>query len=211
MDLGLIIEEFILNYGLISIFIVVALEYANAPLPSEIVLPFAGILALEYNMNLGLIILVSVLGGLFGSLTNYYIGYKLGNPLIYKIKTKYPKTQKAVKESYRWMNKYEKSSVMYSRLVPLARTFISIIAGVTRMKISWFIIYSSIGITIWNTFLIIIGYIVGDNMDKITQILSTYSKGLIILILIGAISFYIYKNKKNNKDTVSYNRKYRKG
>lgn len=211
MDLGLIIEEFILNYGLISIFIVVALEYANAPLPSEIVLPFAGILALEYNMNLGLIILVSVLGGLFGSLTNYYIGYKLGNPLIYKIKTKYPKTQKAVKESYRWMNKYEKSSVMYSRLVPLARTFISIIAGVTRMKISWFIIYSSIGITIWNTFLIIIGYIVGDNMDKITQILSTYSKGLIILILIGAISFYIYKNKKNNKDTVSYDRKYKKG
>ena len=118
MEIGNIIEEFILNYGLISILIIVALEYANLPLPSEIVLPLAGILSSEYNMNVILVILVSILGGIVGSLTNYYIGYKFGNPLIYALKSKYPKTKRAIKESYRFMEKYENISVMLSRLVP---------------------------------------------------------------------------------------------
>ena len=122
MEIGVIIEEFILNYGLISIFIIVALEYANLPLPSEIVLPLAGILSSEYGMNIVLVILVSILGGVTGSLTNYYLGYRFGNPLIYFLKSKYPKTQRAIKESHRFMDKYEKISVMLSRLVPIART-----------------------------------------------------------------------------------------
>ena len=91
MEIGNIIEEFILNYGLISILIIVALEYANLPLPSEIVLPLAGILSNEYNMNVILVILVSILGGIVGSLTNYYIGYKFGNPLIYALNRNIPK------------------------------------------------------------------------------------------------------------------------
>ncbi len=144
MEFGIIIEEFILNYGLISIFIIVALEYANLPLPSEIVLPLAGILSSEYSMNIVLVILVSILGGVIGSLTNYYLGYRFGNPLIYFLKSKYPKTQRAIKESHRFMDKYEKISVMLSRLVPIARTFISIVAGVTRMSILDFTLYSTI-------------------------------------------------------------------
>ncbi len=198
MTLELLIENFILDYGLFSIFLIVALEYANLPLPSEIVLPFAGIIAFEYNMNLNLVIIVSILGGIVGSLTNYYLGYRLGNPLLYKLKTKYPKTRSAIKESNKWMDKYNKASVMLSRLVPLARTFISIVAGVNKMNIYTFTIYSTIGISIWNIFLILIGYLVGDNMDTISQILSTYSKGIIILMLIGFVVLIIINKKSNN-------------
>ena len=199
MELGIVIEEFILNYGIISIFIIVALEYANLPLPSEIVLPLAGILASEYNMNIVLVIFASIIGGIVGSLTNYYLGYFLGNPLIYKLKNKYPKTKRAIKESYRWMEKYEKISVMLSRLVPLARTFISIVAGVTRMGVWEFILYSSLGISIWNIMLIIIGFIIGDNMNQISYILGTYSKVIAILLVMSFIVYLIAKNIKTNK------------
>ena len=196
MELGIVIEEFILNYGLLSIFVIVALEYANLPLPSEIVLPLAGILASEYDMNIILIILVSIIGGIVGSLTNYYLGYFLGNPFIYKLKRKYPKTKRAIKESYRWMEKYENISVMLSRLVPLARTFISIVAGVTRMRVWEFVLYSSIGISVWNTILIFIGFIIGDNMEQISYILGTYSKVIAIFVVISSI-IYLMRKKKN--------------
>lgn len=204
MELGIIIEEFILNYGIISIFIIVALEYANLPLPSEIVLPLAGILASEYNMNIILVILASIIGGIVGSLTNYYLGYCFGNPLIYKLKRKYPKTKRAIKESYRWMEKYEKISVMLSRLVPIARTFISIVAGVTRMGVWDFILYSSVGISLWNTTLILIGFVIGDNMNQISYILGTYSKAIAILLAISFIIYLVLKKKhvnRNNKES----------
>lgn len=204
MELGIIIEEFILTYGIISIFIIVALEYANLPLPSEIVLPLAGILASEYNMNIILVILASIIGGIVGSLTNYYLGYCFGNPLIYKLKRKYPKTKRAIKESYRWMEKYENISVMMSRLVPIARTFISIVAGVTRMGVWEFILYSLVGISLWNTILILIGFVIGDNMNKISYILGTYSKVVTILLVISFILYLVAKKKnvnKNNKES----------
>ena len=198
MDIQVLIKEFILNYGLISIFIIVALEYANFPLPSEIVLPFVGIISHQYDISLALAILVSITGGIFGSLINYFIGYKYGNPLVFKLKEKFPKSKKAIKESYRWMDKYENMSVMYSRLIPLARTVISLVAGVTKMDIRKFIIFSTVGITIWNTVLIMLGYIVGDNMHKIESILGSYSKLIIVIILLTTVVFLVSKKKKNN-------------
>ena len=198
MDIQVLIKEFILNYGLISIFIIVALEYANFPLPSEIVLPFVGIISHQYDISLALAILVSITGGIFGSLINYFIGYRYGNPLVFKLKEKFPKSKKAIKESYRWMDKYENMSVMYSRLIPLARTVISLVAGVTKMDIRKFIIFSTVGITIWNTVLIMLGYIVGDNMHKIESILGSYSKLIIVIILLTTVVFLVSKKKKNN-------------
>lgn len=199
MELSTIIEHFIMEYGLISIFIIVMLEYANAPLPSEIVLPFAGVLSLKFGMNLASVIFISILGGILGSVINYYLGYKLGNPLIDFLKRKYPKTKKSIKSSYKWITKYDKVSVMISRLVPLARTFISIVAGVTKMNIGTFMLYSTIGIGIWNTILISMGYIVGNNMVLIGDILSKYSIfiGVLIVLILGYLIKVKIKEHKN--------------
>lgn len=199
MEISDIIEQFIINYGLISIFIVVALEYANAPLPSEIVLPMIGILALEFNMNLLVVILVSIAGGIFGSIINYYLGYKLGEPLLAFIKNKYPKTKKSIKSSYRWLIKYEKISVMLSRLVPIARTFISIVAGVTKMNVITFTIYSTIGISIWNIILITLGYILGENINIVSSILKNYSL-VIATLIVTAFTYIVVKKYKKYRE-----------
>lgn len=187
MEFKSLVEEFIINYGLISIFIVVALEYANLPLPSELVLPLVGIFAFEYNMNFPQVVITSILGGITGCIINYYLGYKLGKPLIEIIIGKFPKTEKSIISSYSWIKKYDKVSVMISRLLPVARTVISIVAGVIKMNILTFIIYSTIGIGIWNLTLISAGYLLGHKLHIITSILKQYS----LLVGILAVIFTI--------------------
>lgn len=193
MEIKSLIEQFILSYGMISIFLIVALEYANIPLPSEIVLPFVGIMCFEYDMNIIIVIIVTVLGGVFGSILNYYLGYKFGKPLLKKIRDKYPKTRKSINASYKWIYKYEKISVMLSRVVPLARTFISLIAGVAKINIWDFVFFSTIGIAVWNITLISLGYFIGDNLHLIGAILSNYSSLILFILILGFIYFLIKK------------------
>lgn len=198
MDLNTWIQNFIEQYGLISIFIIVMLEYANLPLPSEIVLPFVGFVVLKGNIGFLSAIMVSIVGGILGSITNYYIGYYFGTPLIKLIVKKYPKTEKSAKKSSEWLREYGKISVMITRVVPLARTFISIPAGISKMNLCIFIMYSAIGIGIWNFILISLGYFVGDNLSLIAKILKQYSVFVAItgIILVG---FYLYKMRKRYK------------
>lgn len=202
MEFRSLVEEFIINYGLISIFIVVALEYANLPLPSELVLPLVGIFAFKYNMNFTQVVTISILGGITGCIVNYYLGYKFGKPLIEIIIGKFPKTEKSVMASYSWIKKYDKISVMISRVVPVARTFISIVAGVIKMNIITFIIYSTIGIGIWNLALISAGYLLGHKIHIITTILKQYSLLVCIIAVIFTIVYIIKSRiKKTHKDT----------
>ena len=198
MNLEMILEEFIINYGLLSIFILVALEYANLPLPSEVILPLIGMVSFGYELNIIEVVIVSTLGGIFGSLINYYLGYYLGDPIVVYIKKKIPKTKKLIKASYHFLQKYDKISVLLSRLIPLARTFISIIAGVIRMNVGTFTIYSSLGILIWNSVLISAGYIVSDNIEIIGLMISRYSILIMIIGLIG-VAIYLYKWKMKSK------------
>lgn len=193
MNLRVMIEYFIINYGLISIFIIVALEYSNIPLPSEVILPMVGILATKYNMNFIFVLIISILGGLVGCLLNYYIGIKFGKPLLDKIIKKFPTTKKSINESYRFITKYDKASVLIARIVPVARTIISIVAGVGKMNIFSFIIFSSIGIGIWNLTLIYLGYIIGDNLNLIGILIKKYSVVNLIVILILLVAYFIKK------------------
>lgn len=194
MDIRLLIEEFMLNYGLVSIFIIVALEYANLPLPSEVVLPVVGIFAFEYNIDFIQVLIVSIIGGVVGSVINYYLGLKFGKPLMDTLSTKFPSTKKSIRASYSWIRKYDKISIMLSRLVPVARTFISLVAGVIKMNIVAFIIYSTIGISIWNAILIAAGYLLGDNLKMITSMLKQYSL-LVVVLGIILLAVYLFKNK----------------
>ena len=151
-----------------------------------------------YELNIIEVIIVSTLGGIFGSLINYYLGYYLGDPIVVYIKKKIPKTKKSIKASYHFLQKYDKISVLLSRLIPLARTFISIIAGVIRMNVGTFTIYSSLGILIWNSVLISAGYIVSDNIEIIGLMISRYSILIMIIGLIG-VAIYLYKWKMKSK------------
>lgn len=198
MDFNILAENLIEQYGLISIFLVVMLEYANFPLPSEIVLPFIGIMISRGNINFALALMVSVFGGIVGSITNYLIGLYFGKPLLKYMMKKYPKTQPSIRSSMWWMNKYGKISVMIARVVPVARTVISIPAGINKMNISIFILYSTIGISVWNIILISLGYVFGDNLSLIAYMVKNYSLIVGTLLVIVVLIFYRKKRKKIN-------------
>lgn len=181
------IRIFIMNYGVISVFLLVLLEYANFPLPSEVVLPLMGVVGALNGISFFEILIVSVVAGIIGSILNYFIGLYFGERTILYIERKFPKTKKSIRASYNWLEKYDNLAVLLSRLIPVARTFISIVAGVVKMKPAPFILYSSIGITIWNALLISLGYIFGDNTEMISALLQKYSIIIVLIILVVVI------------------------
>lgn len=199
MDFEILAKSLIEQYGLISIFLIVMLEYANFPLPSEVVLPFIGIMVSKGNIDFGLALTISIIGGIVGSTINYLLGLYFGKPILKYMMKKYPKTRYSIKSSMWWMNKYGKISVMLARVVPVARTIISIPAGINKMNINIFVLYSTIGISLWNTVLIFLGYILGDNLSNIAYLIKNYS--LIVGIVLASVIVIIYSKKRKKIDT----------
>ena len=199
MDFEILAKSLIEQYGLISIFLIVMLEYANFPLPSEVVLPFIGIMVSKGNIDFGLALTISIIGGIVGSTINYLLGLYFGKPILKYMMKKYPKTRYSIKSSMWWMNKYGKISVMLARVVPVARTIISIPAGINKMNINIFVLYSTIGISLWNTVLIFLGYILGDNLSNIAYLIKNYS--LIVGIVLVSVIVIIYSKKRKKIDT----------
>lgn len=195
-----IIVSLVGNFGYMGVFIAVFLEYACLPLPSEVLLPFVGLLAATGKISLIGAIFVSVLGGILGSLTCYAIGYFGGSLIIESLQRKFPSSRKSISKINHFIIKYKKSSVFLTRLVPLTRTYISLVVGTLKFNIIPFILYSLGGIILWNTLLIVIGYFLGENTQLISKILKDYSFIIIVLIIIFCI-YILYKKflKKRRK------------
>lgn len=153
------ILEYLARYGFIFLFIVVFLEYLNFPgLGSAIIMPAIGIGALKFNINILLAILISTLAGVLASYTLFYISYFFGKPLLTKVYNKFPKSRKVIDKTFQYIENYGYKGVLIARLIPVVRTLIPFVSGIFRMNILKFTFYSTIGIIIWNTVLIYIGY-----------------------------------------------------
>lgn len=158
MNLEFVIS-YLTRYGMWFLFIIVFLEYLNLPgFPSGIIMPAAGILIANKGLNFILALIISVLAGLLGSLVLYYLGYLVGTPFIEKIYTKFPKLRKPIDKTFSYVNKYGAKASFISRLIPVARTLISLVNGTAKTNILKFILFSVSGITIWNFAFIYAGY-----------------------------------------------------
>lgn len=193
MDFNIIIENFVINYGVVSIFILVFLEYANFPIPSEVILPMIGVVGKEYNIDIFLLILLSTVAGLIGSILNYWIGYHFGEKVIKYIIKKFPKTKKSISASNNFMRKYSKLSVLLTRFIPIARTAISLVAGVAKMNLVEFIVFSTLGIFIWNYILITGGTILSDLFK-----LELISFELILSVILALTIIWLIKKLVNS-------------
>lgn len=198
MTLEQFLEVFIREYGLISMFLLVALEYANFPLPSEVVLPLIGMVGASYDIDFVTILITTTIAGIVGSLLNYWLGAKFGDGLLDYIRKKFPKTKKSLSASYNFIKKYNKSAIMLSRFVPVARTAISLVAGTVKMNVWYFILYSSIGILFWNLVLIGGGYFIGNKVLASGGIINTIVMATTVLVVVIVIILFI-KNIKKSK------------
>ena len=188
------------NGGYLTLFFLMALESMIAPVPSEIVMPFAGYLVLQNQFNLWIAILASSLGSLFGSIFSYYVGFYGGRPLILKFGKYLLLDEEHLKWTEKWFKRQGDKTIFISRFVPVIRHLISIPAGISKMSITKFAFYTTIGASIWNFILLYAGLKLGQNWDKIHK----FSKELDIVfvaIVILLFAHFVWKyHKKNEKN-----------
>ena len=187
--------------GYLGVFLVIGLEYACFPIPSEIVLPFVGISIAQTSLSFFPTFMVSILAGLTGSLVCYLIGLYGGVTLLNKLCLRHSGLQKATDTFNNWFAHYGRWAVLFSRVIPLTRTYISLFAGVNGMPLLEFFLYSATGIALWNLVLMSLGFYLGHNWNLIEGILNTYSNIIVILLVLTAICFTIYKWRKNPKES----------
>ncbi|APM41347.1 DedA family protein [Clostridium kluyveri] len=175
--------------GYAGTFIAMALESACIPIPSEAILPFGGYLSFTGRLNLTLVIIFGTLGGTAGSIGAYYIGKIGGRPLVEKYADKLRLSKSHIEKSDYYFNKYGEKIVFYSRLLPIIRTFISLPAGISKMDVKKFTIYTLLGSAIWSVLLGYAGYKMGENWTIIREWFHFADIALVILI----IAFILYK------------------
>lgn len=194
--------------GYPGVFLVTLIEYSCFffPIPSEITFPFIGYLASIKSISLFGAILVASLAGIIGSLICYSIGYFGGNPVLQFISRKYTSTIKPINKSKRWFDKYGKYSILFGRLLPVVKSFISFPAGIAKMNIITFITCSSIGIVIWNTLLISLGYFLGSNWQVVESLINEYKivVGIIFIIIILLLIYRKFIRKQNSSKTFKH-------
>lgn len=161
MDIYTVLDYFT-NYGLYFLFLIVFLEYMNLPgLPAGIIMPAAGILIASSDMNFLTALVVSIIAGLFGSYVLYFVGFFLGKPILDKFYSKFVKLQPSIDKAINYTDRHGNKGVFIARLIPVARTLISLTVGTIRMNFISFTIYSTLGIAIWNLVFIYAGYAFG--------------------------------------------------
>jgi len=201
-----------LNYWTITI--LMTIESSFIPFPSEIVVPPAAYkAAVGDEMNIFLVVFFATLGANFGALINYYLAKYLGRPIVYKFaNSRFGHMclidEAKVIKAEQYFEKHGAVSTFVGRLIPGIRQLISIPAGLAKMKLSTFLIYTTLGAGIWNIILAAIGYYLSsipgmENEEMMMQTVTKYSKeiGYIIIILVVLIlAFLIYKGMKKPKE-----------
>jgi membrane protein DedA with SNARE-associated domain len=158
------------SWGYGGIFLLMLLESSSLPIPSEVVLPFAGYLSSQGQLSLLPIILISTFAGIAGSLIDYCIGVGAMSVLA-KRKTfeKFLFSEARLHTVENWFNKYGAPIVLLSRMVPGFRTLVSFPAGAVKMPLPKFVGFTAVGCVIWNSFLAYGGFYVGKNWAEIAS------------------------------------------
>jgi membrane protein DedA with SNARE-associated domain len=183
--LTLFIVFFVDQLGYGGTMLLMALESCNIPIPSEIILPYAGFLVSQGQMNLHLAALVGALGCLLGSMVSYWLGQKLGRPLLWKYGKWLLISHHEIEKADKFIARYGDLTYFFSRLMPVIRTFISFIAGVSRGNFLKFCLYTFLGSWIWSYLLVYIGMALGDHWDNIGPWWDKFQTTIILLVLLG--------------------------
>ena len=195
-----------LNYWTITL--LMAIESSFIPFPSEVVVPPAAYLACSGNseLNVYLVVLFATIGANIGAIINYYLAYFVGRPIVYKFaNSRFGHMclidEAKVKNAEAYFDNHGALSTFIGRLIPAVRQLISIPAGLAKMKITTFLLYTTLGAGIWNATLAAIGYYLQSVVpeDQLMATVSEYSHELgYIFIGIGVliVGYLIYKGRK---------------
>ena len=188
--------DLIFAWGYLGIFIMMAIESSFIPFPSEIVLVPAGYLASKGDMSITYIMLSALSGSLVGSFVNYYLAFTLGRKFLLKFGKYFFIQEETLEKMEKYFKKHGHISTFTGRLIPGVRQLISIPAGLSRMNLAEFTIYTTLGAGIWALILVFVGYFVGANQELIQAYLREITIAVIGLLFIVGLLYYRYQKRK---------------
>jgi len=198
-DLAQWLVHNILDMGYMGIFLLMMIESSFIPFPSELVLIPAGYLAQQGEMNVFLIFLASLLGSLVGAFINYFLALFVGRELLMRYGKYFFISNSAMEKMERFFHRHGPISTFTGRLIPGIRQLISIPAGISRMQLLPFTLYTALGAGIWSIVLITLGYVLGENKELIAGYLQQITFATIAAIIVLIIVYIIRIKTKNNK------------
>jgi membrane protein DedA with SNARE-associated domain len=200
-EIFLKVVELVNSFGYLGIFLMTFIESTFIPIPAEITLIPAGYLVSKGEMNFYLVWLASILGTIGGSLANYYIAASIGRRILLKYGKYFFIDERKLDKMESFFHKHGAISMFTGRLMPGVKHFISFPAGLAKMNIKIFSMYTILGGTLWCFILLVLGYLIGENEDLITKYLKQINFVLII-VLSCIIAVYIWRKslaKPSNK------------
>ncbi|HXT84662.1 MAG TPA: DedA family protein [Verrucomicrobiae bacterium] len=190
------ITSIISSLGYPGIFLLMVAESAMIPIPSEIIMTFSGFLVATNKLTFLEVVLAGSFGNLIGSIITYYIGIKVGRPIVIKYGKYILFKESHLKFTEKLVEKIGDKLSFIGRLLPGIRTYVSLPLGIAKADFIKFSIYTLLGSLIWNTCLTYIGLRLGRNWESFHKY-STYLDFLAIIIIIGFIIWFIYKIRRS--------------
>ena len=181
--------------GYPGIFLLMAMESSVVPIPSEIVMPPAGYLAQQGQMNMAIVILCGTIGSLIGAYANYYAAHYLGRPLLLKYGKYVWITEAKFAKVERFFKDHGEVSTFIGRLLPVIRHLISLPAGLAGMNHLKFSLYTLLGAGLWVTVLSYIGYFIGAKRELIMEYSHQALIGAIVLS-VAIIIVYVWNHRR---------------
>jgi len=194
--IGSWIINVISHLGYFGVVLLMAIESANIPLPSEIIMPFSGYLVSTGQFNLWWVGFFGAVGCVFGGALSYWIGMIGGRPLIEKYGKYILISHHDLDMADRWFKKYGEITAFVGRLLPIVRTFISFPAGIAKMNFKKFLLYSFLGSLPFCIFLAWVGQKMGENWNSLKKYFHEFDLAIGLAIIAGII-WYVYRHIKN--------------
>lgn len=193
------IEQILTHISYGGVFLLMAVDSMNIPIPSEVILSFTGFLVGQQVMNVHLAVFVSALGGTLGSLISYAIAYWGGRPLIDRY-GKYLLIHKHdVAIAERWVARHGEIVFFFGRFIPVVRTFISLPAGVLRARLVPFVFYSFLGTLLWSYPFVLLGMVFGERWVVIEPIMERFQWAVMGMLALGVVWYVHHHVKKRGK------------
>lgn len=185
------------SLGWLGVVVAMAIESANVPLPSEVIMPLAGwMLIKEQNLPLYFVFIAGfwgAVGNTVGSLTNYALGIWGGRPFVERYGKWLLISKRDLHRAESWFDRWGDKIAFFSRLLPVVRTFVSFPAGVVRMHPIRFTVYTFMGSFIWCTFLAWLGYITGENWEVIRAYMRPFDIPILIALFVLLLLYIKHK------------------
>ena len=196
------VQDVIEQLGYLGVALLVVLENVFPPIPSEIVLPFAGFVAQQGSDLVVLMILVATVGSVIGALIMYWIAAVIGDERLHAFTRRFGKwvqiREADLTRAEEWFDRHAMSAVLVGRCVPLIRSVVSIPAGFRRMKLIPYISYTFLGSLVWNIALVGAGAVLGENWERVEPVVATFQWIVIVVILAGIarLAYVAYRRRK---------------